>query len=296
MTTRIWSLLEMFEFKAKAFYRATLALQGTRTAIQIRSPKDTVSHPDGSATVHFETDPVVKNQILRDAEELHESLIDLGTKNTLKSVERLIGVLTDEGGFLWSRIAQLCDDIQSRLADELEETTILSLSEDERRFFEPKKPLFGADFESGFQTNGVFELDEAAKSLALGRPTACVFHLMRVMEIGIRSIHLSLGIPDPLKPAERNWGFILKSIRAGIDAKWPTTADKGHGDGHLFDSLYASLDAVKNPWRNATMHVEGKKTETEAEHIFVAVKAFMMRLAERCDENGQDVSWLSTGP
>jgi hypothetical protein len=34
------------------------------------------------------------------------------------------------------------------------------------------------------------------------------------------------------------------------------------------------------------MHVENKYTNDEAEHIFVAVKGFMMKLASRCDENG----------
>jgi hypothetical protein len=72
----------------------------------------------------------------------------------------------------------------------------------------------------------------------------------------------------------------------GIERKWPTTADRAVGDGALFESLHASLDAVKNPWRNATMHVENKYTDDEAEHIFVAVRGFMTKLASRCDENG----------
>jgi len=95
------------------------------------------------------------------------------------------------------------------------------------------------------------------------------------------SLSRCLGIPDPLKQADRSWGPILKSIRDGINAKWPNVTARAHGDGKLFDSLYASLDAVKNPWRNATMHVEDRKTETEAEPIFVAVKAFMMKVAAR---------------
>jgi hypothetical protein len=46
------------------------------------------------------------------------------------------------------------------------------------------------------------------------------------------------------------------------------------------------LDAVKNPWRNATMHVEKKYTPEEALHIHSSVRGFMMRLADRMDENG----------
>ena len=59
------------------------------------------------------------------------------------------------------------------------------------------------------------------------------------------------------------------------------------GDGALFEDLRASLEAVRNPWRNATMHIEKKYTDDEAEHIFVAVKGFMKKLASRCDEMGE---------
>jgi hypothetical protein len=109
---------------------------------------------------------------------------------------------------------------------------------------------------------------------------------MRLMEIGIGAVARCLGIPDPIKPSERNWGRILESIQKGIDKHWPNSADRMSGDGALFESLHASLDAVKNPWRNATMHVDNKYTDDEAEHIFMAVKGFMKKLASRCDEGG----------
>jgi hypothetical protein len=35
------------------------------------------------------------------------------------------------------------------------------------------------------------------------------------------------------------------------------------------------------------MHIEKKYTDDEAEHIFVAVKGFMKKLASRCDEMGE---------
>ena len=148
-------------------------------------------------------------------------------------------------------------------------------------------PLFGSLFAEKFLKNGVFELDEAAKCTALGRPTAAVFHLMRLMEVGVRALARCLQIPDPLKAAERNWGHILGEIKKGVDARYPTAATRSHGDGALFEQLHASLDAVKNPWRNATMHVENKYTDDQAKHIFAAVKGFMEKLADRCDENGE---------
>jgi hypothetical protein len=157
-----------------------------------------------------------------------------------------------------------------------------------QRYFEPSEPLFGPNVEAGF-VSVAFELDEAAKCFALSRSTAAVFHLMRIMEIGVRATARCLQIPDPVKAADRNWGAMLRLIKADIDAhggasstkKWAVPDDK-----EFFESTYASLDAVRVAWRNTTMHVENKYTDDEAEHIFIAVKGFMMKLASRCDENG----------
>jgi hypothetical protein len=132
-------------------------------------------------------------------------------------------------------------------------------------------------------------LDEAAKCLALGRATACVFHLMRLMEVGIRAVARCLNIPDPTRAADRNWGAILREIKTDLDAHVgvaPMKAWATSGDKELFESAYASLDAVRVAWRNTTMHVENKYTIDEGEHILAAVKGFMTKLASRCDENG----------
>lgn len=177
------------------------------------------------------------------------------------------------------------DDLRRRLLDQAKLTACLLLSSDERALYEPSTPLFGAAFETKFASGGAFELDEAAKCLALERGTASVFHLMRLMEIALRAVARCLAIPDPTS-GDRSWGKILPQVRAGINAKWPTVAVRATGEGAFFDDLYASLDAVKNPWRNSTMHPANKYTQKEAEHVFAAVRGFVMKLADRCDENG----------
>lgn len=191
----------------------------------------------------------------------------------------------------WGNAKDAFDAIRSTLKRELSLKTVLVLQSEELKFYAPKTPLFGADFAAKFNTDGSFELEEAAKCYALGRPTAAVFHLMRILEIGIGAISACLEIPDPVKPAERNWAIILKKIKEeGIEKKWPTAASRMGGDGILFESLHASLDAVKNPWRNETMHVTGKYTDDEAKHIFVAVEGFMKKLSTRMDEKGQPLA------
>jgi hypothetical protein len=170
---------------------------------------------------------------------------------------------------------------------ELSAKHLLVLEPRDVRYFAPERPLFGSEFDQKFISAGRSELNDAAKCLALSRSTAAVFHLMRIMELGIRALTACLGIPDPIKPAERNWAIMLRKIRdEGINRKWPTPADRISGDGSIVDSFYASLDAVKNPWRDPTMHVDKRYEPEDAELIFGAVRGFMMILASRCDEDG----------
>ena len=233
------------------------------------------------------SDPIFINSVSEILDRLELELNVLQATLTLCELKRLQHLLKSDF-VTWERLSGSAKEIRSRLADELNLRTVLVIETDKQNYFKPSAPLFGSDFAAKFASNGVYELDEAAKCLALGRSTAGVFHLMRIMEVGIRSLARCLQIPDPVKPADRNWGKILEKIwNDGIEKKWPKAGDRLVGDGALFEELHASLDAVKNPWRNSTMHVEKKYTDDEAEHIFVSVKGFMKKLASRCDEDGK---------
>jgi hypothetical protein len=173
----------------------------------------------------------------------------------------------------------------ARATDQMKARLVLVIRSDRKRFYEQGTLCLGDDVADKFQS-AAYEIDEAAKCFALDRYTAAVFHLMRTMEFGIKAVARCLQIPDPIKPAERNWGKMLGRIAGGMNAKWPTSADRTNGDGAIFEGLHASLDAIKNAWRNPTMHVENNYNEEEADHIFGVVMGFMKKLASRCDENG----------
>lgn len=279
----LWSLWEMLKVNSGAFldvFHWISRIEGVHVGVQ--GPKDNEERLKWNIG---ERHPELAASMLDGCAKLIGELETLGARVTRISVLRLQYKLKEKD-ITYAELGERCSDITSRLQDELSDVVLLTLNAAERALFEPKEPLFGVDFEKKFPT-AVFELDEAAKSMAFGRSTASVFHFMRILEIAIRAVARSLQIPDPTKPAERNWGVILRAIWDGIETKWPTTASRMHGDGQVFEALYASLDAVKNPWRNATMHVESKYTGEEAEHIFAAVRGFMKSLASRMDENGE---------
>ena len=169
--------------------------------------------------------------------------------------------------------------LQNAVKQELATKSALLMDSKSVKLWTQNHPHFGDDFKAQFP-KAEYDLDEAAKCLAAGRSTAAVFHLMRIMESGLAAIHACLGISVPLTGNNRNWGTILKRIRDENvkRGKW-TEKD-------LFQEFYALLDAVKDAWRNSTMHTENKYTPEEAEHIFAMVRGFMMKISSRMDENG----------
>ena len=183
----------------------------------------------------------------------------------------------------------LCDELDGRIRDELLTTYAFTLTAQEAALFDPGENSVRQDFLKKFPSTE-YDLEECGKCLALGRSTAAVFHGMRILEKGITAMAACLGAPDPVKLADRNWGNILGKIKNAIDHKWPNTADRETGDGHLFESLYVLMAAVKNAWRNKSMHAASKYTEQEAARIIAAGSSFMEQLAERCDERGKPLA------
>lgn len=163
---------------------------------------------------------------------------------------------------------------------ELGAKSYFTLSPYEAALIDPREPLWGADFAAKFPST-LYDLDEGAKCLAFGRSTAAVFHFMRVAEVGIRALHACLDINVPLEGNERNWGNILGRIKTEI-----STRPKGAGKDSL-QEMYAALDAVKDAWRNATMHIEQKYTPEEAEHVYAVLRGLMKKIAARMDEKGE---------
>lgn len=199
----------------------------------------------------------------------------LASKSATRMANRLEDV--DEAVTIQNAYDALVD-IQSRMTDECEDIAVLVLSRDQRSLFHST-----ADQISGWPISSAFpdaarELEEASRCFALGRATASVFHGMRMLEIGIKAFSSKLNIPDPVKPAERNWGRILSVMKAKIDEDFPKNQRMPGSLGASYEALHTSLDAVKNPWRNATMHVEAFYQDAEARHILNNVIEFLKLL------------------
>jgi hypothetical protein len=197
----------------------------------------------GNSQVHNEEAWGKLREATNDAAQTCE---EMGLHLSAKTLRTLALILrSDSPGWPMEQQGYFRDAV-SRVRDELSRITLLSLEPREETYFNPSEPLFGPDFAAKFPAQGAFELDEAAKCIAFGRQTAAVFHLMRLMEIGIRAVARCLNIPDPTRAADRNWGAILREIKNDFDAHVgaaPMKIWKIAGDKELFES--ASGKCVK---------------------------------------------------
>lgn len=175
-------------------------------------------------------------------------------------------------------VKELVTELQGRIRDELSHIELWLVTKEESRFL--KINPFGEDISNKFGP-ARDDIEEAGKCLAYGRGTACVFHLMRVMEVGLRALGDSLN--DPRLDPKRNpsWDSILKKCDEELLIPLHSRCDEWREDDGFHSTASAQLHAVKDAWRNPTMHVERKYTPEEAEEVWNVVRAFMRHLSKR---------------
>jgi hypothetical protein len=214
-----------------------------------------------------------------------ELLKGIGLRQSAKKASGIIGQ-TEFSGYNAAHFSVAIDELQERIKHELEDRYCLILNGTEANLFAlDATVLVGKGIVDQFPSI-LYEIEEAAKCGGLNRDTASAFHAIRCLEAAIRAISRCLQIPDPTKGSDRSWHNLLKKVDDAIHAKWPKAADRFSGDGKLFEEFHATLHAMQNPYRNATMHLDARYTPGEAEVIRIVVKAFLEKVAARMNEDG----------
>jgi len=142
-------------------------------------------------------------------------------------------------------------------------------------YYIPGSALLGPDVRARFPS-AVLDIEEASKALAFGLSTAAVFHLMRVVESGLRELSGVLGIA--LQP---NWGQYIQAFNDAVKNKRKRKGVSWRRDAPFYTDIAGDLELIKSAWRNPTMHLERYYTSDEADLIFKATKSFMQRLATK---------------
>lgn len=132
--------------------------------------------------------------------------------------------------------------------------------------------------------------DDAGNAIAVDLTSACVFHLMRVVEWGMRAFAYDLGLLDVVTDkksgktvpiAFAQWEHILNQLEEKIESK---TAAMPRGEDkqkalEFYHSSSAEIRSFKDAWRNHCMHTRASYTRQDAIAVWSHVERFMKTLA-----------------
>jgi HEPN domain-containing protein len=194
---------------------------------------------------------------------------------SIRYINKMLEEIKKEEEYTYGKYTSEMAILYDRIVDELETVSLLRLPPHLATFY-GDDPHFGQDVANKF-SKATSDIQEGAKCLALGRTTASVFHLMRVMEFAVQYLGRRLNI-DLVN--EKNWHNILDEVDKAIKGL-PTKTSRQKGIRNRFAEASAHLRMVKDAWRNDVMHPKETYTEEEAERVFRNVKDFMIHLATK---------------
>lgn len=199
-----------------------------------------------------------------------------GLRSSLNQIAR-INTYIDQHMVPAEELGQLVLRIQEDLQGEF----FLHVPAASVRYYESSEPLFGLEVAHTFPSTA-YDISEAGKCHALHRSTACIFHLMRVLEIGLTVFADRFGVPA----AHTNWQNIIEGIEKAVrnmanDQPRPSDWKEQQ---EFYSQAASHFMTFKDAWRNYAMHKRGKFTEDEVETILPNVRGFMQKLATRLHE------------
>lgn len=308
------SLWDMLEFKAEPFLILIKRLQTLRIGLAAQPLFDNhkkmasnnfENHQSmvksalskwGNASEALRQAKTIKDEAEKSVDDIKSTIIDgldeslsdaieqckvLNLNFSLKLIEDIYKKFKEDG---INPDGRDIDEILNRVKHEIGINLFLLLSSESQKYYDPQEP-FGKDVSIKFSSL-IYDIDEAHKSYALERNTASVYHSVRCLEGGIRALYRCMGIAEPTKGCQKNWHFILDEIEKAIKVKWPSATDKMLDDYIVISGFHAALSAMKDPYRNPTMHLDSKYDSEDALYYLQMIKGFMCRVAKRMDEQG----------
>jgi hypothetical protein len=250
------SLLEMLRFAAEDFWKAAELLA------TLAAHPTILSHPNGRAkSVN------TLNELLKQCDKLKLAV-------SLKEAEKILPAL-NSASTSPDRIPHLVASLSSVIQSELDTRMFFYMDPLRVEYWHPlwleDSPLRNA-FPKVHK-----ELQSAGRCYAYGEAVACVFHLMRVIDSGLRAVADSLGISYDA----RNWSGIGHKIQGKMEEKYTAKTDEWKQSEPVYASILTDIQAIGRGHRNPTLHeVEKKYTEAEAHYLLTVTQAFMLHLAE----------------
>jgi hypothetical protein len=275
---------EMLYFSAQRFFWASYSLQEIRTNCFVKSIP--VAGDEKIFALPHPLDDFTKSDSVNRLEHVEKIFGELGMTISAETAKEVYDALKEDSprkNFQW--LIDQIDGLRKLAVKEMNNKAFFYVSSERAKFF-PRmddQHIFGQNVATAFPS-AAFDIAESGICLALARGSASVFHLMRVLEIGLTALGTQFGV----SLAHTNWAPAITEIERKVrnmnnDAAW-----KDRPDCKTLQEFYAQaashFGVLKDAWRNHTMLARGAYTEEQAERVFENVKGFMQKLSERLSE------------
>jgi hypothetical protein len=165
--------------------------------------------------------------------------------------------------------------------NEIEGTVFGFISKSHGKYFD-QSALFGPKVNETLP-GAQYDIKEAGNCYAHATYTACVFHLMRVLEIALHKLAKDLGIVFPSSLELENWQNIIEKIESEISARekqLPKGTAKSE-EMQYYSEAAKEFRYFKNAWRNHVSHSRVDYEIHDATKIMEHVRDFMQHLASK---------------
>ena len=174
--------------------------------------------------------------------------------------------------------------ILSTFDKELREKKFAYIPSEKAHYFE-RDDLFGKTVHENSSAELNAEIKAAGNCLAADLNTAAVFHLMCVVEHGLRALarHLKVKSVKKLVPIELGtWEEIITALGKKVEALGKTTrSKKREKELDFYNELLVEYRGFKDFWRNKVAHARVSYSPTKAKAAFEHVRAFTEKLSGR---------------
>jgi len=261
---KLVSLWDMYSFHAPVFVKICGKLSLIENRIEMH-----LENADGPVKIHkataFPDEDMERFNVI-------PSLMEYLELSVSKShAEEFVKYLNNEEVLDGHELSCLAKALRWSFIYELQGRVILMVRADHGNFYDIEGTFLGAELLNRF-SDIAEDATEAGNCFAVARYTACVFHLMRLLERILR--RLAKKIKVTFNPERDTWERILKRLNKKISGM-PNQKATQLRRIQKWQTIYTDLRAVKDAWRNPTMHPKATYSEEEARHILDTVKALV---------------------
>jgi hypothetical protein len=139
------------------------------------------------------------------------------------------------------------------------------------------------------------DANSALSCYALDQDTACIFHLMRIVELGLRALarERKVKIPKKKRLEWTEWQTVITELSKKTDlvGSWRPGPAKDNAL-EFYRGTLGEFQAFKDVYRNHVMHTRGHYGPTESLRVLMHVRGFLERLSSKLDEHPKKaIAW-----